>query len=265
MVKQQYSLGSSTREQERLQNQIDLYGDTHDIAFGATEIVCDIGCGPGSDLWIAKQVSKGKYIGLDINKNQIDRGIETAKQLGLSNAEFHVIDGRYLDLPDQSTDATFARCVLIHQPDPQIIAREMYRVTKPGGRLIVIEPHAQTYYCTPAHEHLLKCYRARVNYVYGNGKGSADIALNLYPLFKSLSLKNITVRCHIISVFGEADTERSKALLNNWLGQIESVSDALLSAKLVTKKDLKLAHRETQIVSSDTFIYQSLWIAEGIK
>ena len=105
----------------------------------------------------------------------------------------------------------------------------------------------------------------KTSYAYGNGKGSPDIALNLYPLFKSLGLKNITVRPHVIASFGEENIERSRALLNNLHRQLETVSEALIKNKLLTENDLQLAMKEVKHVSADTFIYQSLWIAEGIK
>ena len=260
-----YSLGSNTKELERLKSQVDLYGDRRDITFGVSDVVADIGCGPGSNLWIAQQSSSGKYIGLDIDQRQIESGLKASKQLGLPNAEFHLIDGHHLPLSDSSVDVAFARCVLIHQPDPLVLAEEMFRITKKGGKVIVIEPHAPTYYCAPKHEHLVKCYRARTNYAYSNGKGSADIALNLYPLFKNLRLTNIQVKPHIIAVFGEEDIQRSKALLDNWLGQIKTVAEALVEHNLVSKSDLRLAAEEAEDISADTFIYQSLWIAQELK
>ena len=236
-----YSLGSSTEERKRLLSQVNLYGDLRDITFSTTATVCEIGCGPGSNLWIAQQTAKGKYIGVDIDKNQIESATSAARELGLTNTEFHLIDGKSLPVPDQFADSSFTRCVLIHQPDPQILAKEMYRIIKPGGKMMAIEPHDPTYYFSPSYKTFLKCYRAKTSYAYGNGKGSPDIALNLYPLFKSLGLKDISIRPHIIASFGKENIERSRALLNNLFHQVEALSEALISNKLIVQEDLRLA------------------------
>ena len=61
-----------------------------------------------------------------------------------TNVAFRQTDGHILPLPDASVDAVFANMYLHHCPDPAAALREMARVLKPGGRLVVTDmdcPH----------------------------------------------------------------------------------------------------------------------------
>jgi len=62
-----------------------------------------------------------------------------------SNVEFHEADGLSLPLPDSSVDAVFANMYLHHCPDPLAALREMVRILRPGGRLVVTDLDAHTH------------------------------------------------------------------------------------------------------------------------
>lgn len=140
----------------------------------------------------------------------------------------------------------------------------MYRITKPGGRLIIIEPHDAAYYCGPDKTSLMKCFHARTDYAYGNGRGSPDVALNLYPLLKTCGLKDIRITAHVITAYGH-EPERCEKFLQNWLAIIATVSDSLLRIGTVVQRDLDLAEQEARNIKPETFLYQSMWIAEAVK
>ncbi len=55
------------------------------------------------------------------------------------NVTFHTADGLSLPLPDGSLDAVFANMYLHHCPDPLASIREMARLLKPGGRLVITD------------------------------------------------------------------------------------------------------------------------------
>jgi len=57
----------------------------------------------------------------------------------LDNVEFHLADGLSLPLPDASVDAVFANMYLHHCPDPLAAIREMVRVLRPAGRLVITD------------------------------------------------------------------------------------------------------------------------------
>lgn len=70
--------------------------------------------------------------------------LEEAKQsLGtLSNVEFHLADGLALPFPDGTLDVVFANMYLHHCADPLASIREMVRILKPGGRLVITDMDA---------------------------------------------------------------------------------------------------------------------------
>jgi ubiquinone/menaquinone biosynthesis C-methylase UbiE len=61
------------------------------------------------------------------------------------NLEFHTADGIALPLPDSSLDAVFANMYLHHAPDPLAAIREMVRILRPGGRLVITDMDAHTH------------------------------------------------------------------------------------------------------------------------
>jgi len=107
--------------------------------------VLDIGCGTGDDvLALAELVGpKGKVIGLDNNKSMIEKANQRSKQKQLS-AQFRVGDIQRLDLADNTFDGCRADRLFMHLRDRQQALSEMIRVTRPGGRIVVIDPDWDT-------------------------------------------------------------------------------------------------------------------------
>ncbi len=64
---------------------------------------------------------------------------------GFGNVEFQVADGLSLPLPDGSLDAVFANMYLHHCPDPLAAIREMVRILRSGGRLVITDMDSHTY------------------------------------------------------------------------------------------------------------------------
>lgn len=73
--------------------------------------------------------------------------LEVAKQnlTSFDNVEFHEADGSSLPFPDESLDAVFANMYLHHTPDPLAAIREMVRVLRPGGRLVITDMDEHTH------------------------------------------------------------------------------------------------------------------------
>ena len=107
------------------------------------EVVVDLGCGGGLDVFLAAQKvgAEGKAIGIDMSEEMLALARRNAaKGLGgkpLANVEFHHSTIDKLPLLDGSVDCVISNCVINLAPDKAAVLREIQRVLKPGGRLAV--------------------------------------------------------------------------------------------------------------------------------
>jgi SAM-dependent methyltransferase len=99
--------------------------------------VLDLGCGDGTTAVPAAQLG-ADVLGVDIARNLVAAGNARAKQLGLDNLRFQEGDASDLsELADDSFDLVVSIFGAMFAPRPDDVAREMVRVTKPGGRIVM--------------------------------------------------------------------------------------------------------------------------------
>lgn len=102
---------------------------------GAT--VVDIGSGAGMDCLIAgRQVGgEGTVVGIDMTDEMLERARSGAREAGLPQVRFEKADMASLPLPNDSVDVVISNGVINLAPDKSAVFAELYRVTRPGGRL----------------------------------------------------------------------------------------------------------------------------------
>jgi ubiquinone/menaquinone biosynthesis C-methylase UbiE len=99
--------------------------------------VLDLGCGDGTTA-IPEAKLGAKVLGVDIARNLVEAGIKRAKVEGLANCTFQEGDATNLhELKDGTFDLVVSIFGAMFAPKPFDVAKEMVRVTRPGGRIIM--------------------------------------------------------------------------------------------------------------------------------
>ena len=107
------------------------------LAVGEGMEVIDVGCGDGTTAVPAAQRG-ANVLGVDISEPLVAAGNARAQALGLSNLRFQEGDASQLDdIPDDSYDLLVSIFGAMFAPRPFDVAKELVRVTRPGGRIVM--------------------------------------------------------------------------------------------------------------------------------
>ncbi len=99
--------------------------------------VLDVGCGDGTTALPAAELGAA-VLGVDIARNLVEAGIRRAREGGLGNVEFRHGDTADLRaVPDRSFDLVVSIFGAMFASRPFDVARELVRVTRPGGRIVM--------------------------------------------------------------------------------------------------------------------------------
>ncbi len=99
--------------------------------------VLDLGCGDGTTAVPMARLG-ADVVGIDIARNLVEAGNKRAAALGLSNLKFQEGDACNLQgVGDHSFDLSISIFGAMFAPKPFDVAKEMVRVTKPGGRIVM--------------------------------------------------------------------------------------------------------------------------------
>ena len=99
--------------------------------------VLDLGCGDGTTALPAAKLG-ADVLGVDIARNLVEAGNKRAKAEGLTNCKFQEGDASNLhELKDHSFDRVVSIFGAMFAPKPLDVAKEMVRVTRPGGRIVM--------------------------------------------------------------------------------------------------------------------------------
>lgn len=100
--------------------------------------IADLGAGEGTFSQLLAQRA-AKVIAIDNSERMIEFGVKTAQENGFTNLEFRLGELEEPPIEDASVDLVFLSQALHHATQPARAIREAWRITRPGGRLVVLD------------------------------------------------------------------------------------------------------------------------------
>lgn len=105
---------------------------------GPADAVLDVACGPGLLACAFARVVR-HATGIDLTPAMLDQARKLQQEQGLSNVSWEQGDVTKLPYPDGSFSIVSSRFVFHHLEQPLIVLKEMVRVCRPGGRIVVTD------------------------------------------------------------------------------------------------------------------------------
>jgi SAM-dependent methyltransferase len=176
------------------------------LEFAKVARVLDVGCGQGH--WgrtVLRHVPEtARLVGVDPEPRWVEKAAAVAREREISDRTEYVV-GRVECLPfaDGAFDLVTCQTVLMHVPDVEAALREMIRITRPGGRVLAVEPNNDANTAVINSERKLMSLEARLRLqefqaLCGRGKtrlgmGNGSVGDLLPELFAAAGLSQVQV------------------------------------------------------------------------
>ena len=98
--------------------------------------VLEVGIGTGLNLPLYPP--NCRLTGIDLSQEMLDKAIERCQELAMPNVTLKVMDATSLDFGDNEFDKAVATYTISAVPDPVAVLREMRRVVKPDGAIVIL-------------------------------------------------------------------------------------------------------------------------------
>ena len=100
------------------------------------DVTLEVGIGTGLNLPLYPPTSR--LIGIDLSQEMLDKAVERVQTLAMPNVTLKVMDATALGFADNEFDKALATYTISAVPDPVAVLREMRRVVKPGGVIVIL-------------------------------------------------------------------------------------------------------------------------------
>jgi SAM-dependent methyltransferase len=194
--------------------------------------VADFGCGVGAVTRVLAEMvgPTGSVTGIDANGAQIEQAARHCWCAGLENAEFRTVDACKTGLPAHSFDLVYSRFLLLHLPDPAACLREMQRLLKPGGILLVEDGDLASATSVPRTS--LDAFADLFSRLGPKRGVNYSIAVNLYHMVKQAGFVSPEIEIH-----QPAGCRSDHGILLK--ASVEEAGPAFVSAGLITAAQLE--------------------------
>ncbi|MFV2016064.1 MAG: class I SAM-dependent methyltransferase, partial [Candidatus Heimdallarchaeota archaeon] len=219
------------------------------------EKLLEVGSGPG----YVTQLLIDSYPKLNINCLELnDQLVEKAKQIvSVSKPAFLNESILNCSLQDNSFDVIYVRLVLMHIPDVNGALKEIYRLLKSGGLLIVTEAEDNFFVLTSDTEFPIQKILASMHHLQRLHGGDRRIGRKLPRLLKETNFKNVNIHCPIVHSAIDSPDIMKKAFTPDMM-------KGLLEANMITEHEfnsLVKAHKSFGDIEEDLAMMASLIIS----
>jgi len=235
---EQYVLGHSRAEQQRLQRQAQELAHEStwlfdQIGVGAGMRVVEIGCGPHGclELLAGRVAPSGSVVGVERNPDAVDLARKLVTDRGWKNVEVLCRDARSTELPRASFDLATARLVLVNVPEPQQIVEEVVALVKPGGWIALHEADWVGHVCDPPSDAWTRFTELFITYSLKNGS-DPFIGRKLSRMLREAGVVDIRVN-PLIHVYPPGHGRRG--ILHDFA---ENLSDRMVAMNLVSEQEV---------------------------
>lgn len=205
---------NSDAECDRLERQATLAGiEDHlrHVEVANHTVILDAGCGSGSMTRLLAARNPGAtVVGLDAEPAYVAYARTLAAKEGLANASFQEGDIQRLPFDDAAFDLVWSKYVVYFLPRPEDAIKEFRRVTKPGGRVVVVLNYGPGCTLDPEDVELHQMWDRVVGCLL-----NASLAAKLPTMLMRAGFVNIDVRLEADAVYtiaGSIDPQRRRNL-----------------------------------------------------
>jgi phosphatidylethanolamine/phosphatidyl-N-methylethanolamine N-methyltransferase len=143
------------------------------------ERVLEVGVGTG--LCLPLYPPNCDITAIDVSQPMLEKAAARVKEHGLTNVKLLKMDAGEMDFPDSSFDTVIAAYVVTAVPDYRKLMKEMIRVSRVGGRLILLNHFTQEHPIVAAVEKAISPICTRIGF---RTDLSVDEVINGWPLIK---------------------------------------------------------------------------------
>ena len=106
------------------------------LALAPNDSVLEVGIGTGLNLPLYPPLTR--LTGIDLSSEMLDKAVERVQNLAMPDVTLKVMDATSLDFAENEFDKALATYTISAVPDPVAVLREMCRVVKPGGTIVIL-------------------------------------------------------------------------------------------------------------------------------
>ena len=106
------------------------------LGMGRQDSVLEVGIGTGLNLPLYPATTR--LTGIDLSQEMLDKAVERVQNLAMPNVTLKVMDATSMDFGENEFDRAIATYTISAVPDPVAVLREMRRVVKPGGVIVIL-------------------------------------------------------------------------------------------------------------------------------